>query len=432
MDLVKAYDSEVDGDSTDSDIEEVPAFQAPKEVDVINIDSDTEEEAVVEEENATKNKKESFDSTDPEIEEITLDDSPVKKQSFNLDSNSTETDSSVKKTSVNLDMNDSAGNDSLVNKTSAVPSIQPSNSAKKIDYLNLEDSESDKECENSEKNISNLMDTASVLKDTPCGPEKPMDVSSVPNIEKENVYLPKQLDKSISSNLKTGSNSSRNTPDVIQNSTSHSSAENSRLEVCDKESVEPFPLESNNASETLSCIFREDNRVIEASQKIIVSRIPRQIIQTHNAHTKLITSLSWCIPKFSYLFLSASQDGSIKIWDIYRTNSVQCVKANSGLNVAKWSLDGGQIVAGGFEKKAFVYDVQTGKIICCLYRREEGTMDLDTVDHSQIFYLFIIFLSISFRLIDYNSRLVIYSLWNTFLAQNQAWNNLNQSFLTLD
>lgn len=366
MDLVKAYDSEMDEDSTDSDIEEVPASQNPKQVDVINLDSDTEEEDVVEEENATENKKESFDSTDPEIEEITLDDSPVKKPSFDLDKNSTETDSLLKKTSVNLDLNDSAKTDSPINSTPTVPSIQPSNSVKKIDYLNLEDSESDKECENNEKNISTLMDTASVLNDTPCGPEKPMDVSSVTNIEKENVNLPKQLDKSISSNLKTDSNSSRNTPDVIQNCTPHSTAENSLLEVCDNEPVEPFPLENKSASATLSCIFKEDNRVIEASQKIIVCRIPRQVIQTHNAHTKLITSLSWCIPKFSYLFLSASQDGSIKIWDIYQTNPVQCIKANSGLNVAKWSLDGGQIVAGGFEKKAFVFDVQTGKLINCI------------------------------------------------------------------
>lgn len=363
MDLVKAYDSEMDGDDTDEDIEEIPL--PPNTVDVINLDSDTEEEAVVEEENVTENKKDSFDSTDPEIEEITLEDSPVKKPSYDLENDSTETDSLVKKTSVNLDLNDSAKKDSPVKRTSTVPSIQPSNPLKKIDYLNLEDSESDNERENNEKNISTLMDTASVLNNTPCGPEKPMDASSVPNIEKEN-HLPKQLDKTVSSNLRTDSNSSRNTPDVIQNCMSHSSAENSLLDACDKEPVEPFPLENNSASETLSCIFKEDNRVIEASKKIIVCRIPRQAIQTHNAHTKLITSLSWCIPKFSYLFLSASQDGSIKIWDIYRTNSVQCIKANSGLNVAKWSLDGGQIVAGGFEKKAFVFDVQTGKIMNCI------------------------------------------------------------------
>lgn len=367
MDLVKAYDSEMDEDSTDEDVQVVPLPPAsPVPVDVINLDSDTEEEAVVEEENITENKKDSLDSTDPEIEEITLEDSPVKKPSFDVANDSTETDSLVKKTPVNLDLNDSAKKDSPVKRTSTVPSIQPSNSVKKIDYLNLEDSESDNERENNEKSISTLMDTASVLNNTPCGPEKPKDVSSVPNIEKENVYLPKQLDKTVSSNLRTDSNSSRNTPDIVPNCMSHSSAENSLLDACDKEPVEPFPLENNSASETLSCIFKEDNRVIEASQKIIVCRIPRQVIQTHNAHTKLITSLSWCIPKFSYLFLSASQDGSIKIWDIYRTNSVQCIKANSGLNVAKWSLDGGQIVAGGFEKKTFVFDVQTGKIIYCI------------------------------------------------------------------
>lgn len=198
MDLVKAYDSEMDGDSSDSDIAEIEEVLVPPnpiEVDVINLDSDTEEEAVVEDENVTENKKESLDSTDPEIEEITLEDSPVKKSSFDLDNDAAETDSSVKKTPVNLDLNDSAKKDSPVKRTSTVPPIQPSNSEKKVDYLNLEDSESDNECESNAKNITTLIDTASVLNDTPCGPEKPMDVSSVANMVKENMSISKQLDK---------------------------------------------------------------------------------------------------------------------------------------------------------------------------------------------------------------------------------------------
>ena len=356
MDLVKAYDSEMEDNS--SDIEEIGQVTSatPKsaEIDVIEL-SDSDDEIAKEKEEATqKNAKEkeettqknekSTTSTISEVDCIDLEDSSSKRPCINLDSDSPEKSSPMK-------------------RTCEVPVTQPSNSTKNVDYLNLEGSESEEECVSSEKNISSLMDTASVLNEIPSGPEKPKDMSINADTVTENVPLTNQIDKIVAANLMTDSNSSRNTPDLAQNCLPHDSSENSLLSSCDKESNEAFPLVNNNTntSETLSCIFRDDNRIVEASQKINLCRIPRQTIQTHNAHTKLITSLNWCIPKFSYLFLSASQDGSIKIWDLYRTNSVQCIKVNSGLNAAKWSLDGGQIIAGGFEKKAFVYDVQTGK-----------------------------------------------------------------------
>lgn len=350
MDLVKAYDSEMEGDSSDiEEIKQIPLTpKHPPEIDLIEL-SDSEDEADKEKENITESNQPSPTPTIPEIDCIDLEDSPQKQPSSK--------DSLLKEPCIDLE-NNILENNSPVNRTCDVSSIQPSSSPKKIDYLNLEGSESDDESANNEKNISTLMDTASVLNEIPCGPEKPTDIDIITNTATENVPHTKQTDKQLLSNIITESGSSRNTPDLTQ---TLDNAENSNSNACDKESIEAFPLENNDTSETLSCIFREDSRILDASQKINLCRIPRQIVQTHNAHTKLITSLSWCIPKFSYLFLSASQDGSIKIWDLYRTNSVQCIKANSGLNAAEWSLDCGQIVAGGFDKKAFVYDVQTGK-----------------------------------------------------------------------
>lgn len=351
MDLVAAYDSD---DGKDSDIEEIKVSASKKKrtksIDIIDLESDCETGSAAKK-RKTESSKENIKKTNSSTEQIDCIEL-TESDGDNPSKSATQGDSPSKSTT----------------QKSITDSL-----SKKTDYLHLESSDSDTEFQSADDKVKDLANSASILSDIPFGPVKPSDVSN--NSIAGNKYVDKQYEGFLHTSdgsVDVNSASNRSTPNSNQcfNMLPPDAS-------CPKQDYSKFKtgftFDTNKAEsnenkcekeEKVSHLYEENERVIEASKKNVVCRIPRQIVQTHIAHSNIIMALNWCIPQYSHLFLSASLDCSVKIWDLYRQNPVQRVVFSAGINAAQWSLDGGQIVAGGNEKKAFIFDVQTGKGNC--------------------------------------------------------------------
>ena len=70
-------------------------------------------------------------------------------------------------------------------------------------------------------------------------------------------------------------------------------------------------------------------------------------------------------PKFGHLLMSASHDGTVKVWDVL-TNR-KCLRTYMGHYKAvrdiSFSNDGRKFLSGGFDKRVHLWDTETGKII---------------------------------------------------------------------
>lgn len=224
MDLVKSYDSDIEDDSDIEEIKVSPEKNA-KKVDIIELDSDSEGEITNEKVQSTENES-SKKSCKKNISKKKID-------------------------CIDLDVGSTPEKEPPAKETSRASQKV----VKKIDYLNLEDSGSDMECETGDKSIVDLIETASKLSDTSCGPIKP----PVPDNVSENISLDKELDiTELSTGIDSDYNSTRNTPDFVQSNVSLDSSENYNIQ---------GDLDNDQLSKNLSCIFRDDNRVIEAGKK---------------------------------------------------------------------------------------------------------------------------------------------------------------------
>ncbi|XP_035233470.1 uncharacterized protein LOC118205287, partial [Stegodyphus dumicola] len=224
--------------------------------------------------------------------------------------------------------------------------IEKPSSAEKIDFLNLDGSDTEDAQELIQNKIISLLNSAAILKDECFAPQN------------ANISTDQSGRVSVECNQQMETNKRENPSDSpCENVHKRQKCE---FQDPDFKGKDTDIVSSSDASISSTHIYRKDERVNDAYIKNIVCRIPHQIIQTFTGHTNTVTSLNWCIPQYSHLLLSASADGTLKIWDIFCKNPVRCFKNNLGLKAAKWSLDGEQVLTGGYGKKAHVFDVLSG------------------------------------------------------------------------
>ncbi|XP_033104715.1 WD repeat-containing protein 25-like [Anneissia japonica] len=103
--------------------------------------------------------------------------------------------------------------------------------------------------------------------------------------------------------------------------------------------------------------------LIAANLENTPSQLPKtKYITFSDAHSAAVTHTRWNIPRYSHLFLSASFDKTVKIWDCVDINT--CVASitshQNGVKDAQWSKCGRQILSGGFDHSVQLHDVETG------------------------------------------------------------------------
>lgn len=223
--------------------------------------------------------------------------------------------------------------------------------SEKIDFLHLESSDTDDEQHNFPNSVDNLLVTAAILNDIECGPVKPaINLNHMLQTTSPESFLHEPSNKHQS---RTYSHKKADeVPDALPKK--HFKP---NTEIEDVNDFDSHFKEENRLPKEL--IFRMDDRVMATYNKRNC-RIPTKMTKDFVAHTSVINALSWCVPQYSHLLLSASSDCSLKVWDIFCKKPVQCFKSNAGLKAAKWMCNGKQIATGGYGKKAHVFDVISG------------------------------------------------------------------------
>ena len=92
--------------------------------------------------------------------------------------------------------------------------------------------------------------------------------------------------------------------------------------------------------------------------------IPKKWIHTWAGHDKGVQRIKF-FPKFGHLLLSASHDGTCKIWDVMTHR--KCIRTYMGHNKAVRDIcfnnDGRKFLSAAFDKSINLWDTETGKII---------------------------------------------------------------------
>ncbi|KAJ8309167.1 hypothetical protein KUTeg_014041, partial [Tegillarca granosa] len=93
---------------------------------------------------------------------------------------------------------------------------------------------------------------------------------------------------------------------------------------------------------------------------------PVKLEQELFAHEGAINKVKWNIPNYSHLFLSASMDTTVKIWNIWSQLN-PCLKVinvhSKAVKDAEWSICGKKILSCSYDRKAIVTDVESDKVV---------------------------------------------------------------------
>jgi pre-mRNA-processing factor 17 len=92
--------------------------------------------------------------------------------------------------------------------------------------------------------------------------------------------------------------------------------------------------------------------------------IPKKWLHTWQGHERGIQRIKF-FPKTGHLLLSASHDGTCKIWDVMTHK--RCIRTYMGHSKAVRDIcftgDGRKFLSAGFDKSVNLWDTETGKII---------------------------------------------------------------------
>jgi len=89
----------------------------------------------------------------------------------------------------------------------------------------------------------------------------------------------------------------------------------------------------------------------------------RQIIYLATKHVNGVNSILWC-GSFGQVLASASMDGTVRIWDVFR--SKKCVRVlhhDGAVKDIQWNHNRNNILSGGYDKIVKLTDIETGTVI---------------------------------------------------------------------
>lgn len=97
--------------------------------------------------------------------------------------------------------------------------------------------------------------------------------------------------------------------------------------------------------------------------KNIVNKPPSKVEKLLLAHQGAVNKVRWNKVNYSHLFLSASMDNTVKVWNVW-TQADNCVATltnhNKAVRDAAWSHCGRQILSCSYDRTACLTDVETG------------------------------------------------------------------------
>ncbi|RLN47611.1 hypothetical protein BBJ28_00005592 [Nothophytophthora sp. Chile5] len=118
-----------------------------------------------------------------------------------------------------------------------------------------------------------------------------------------------------------------------------------------------FPLDHNDDAGA-----SDDQETRRKSGKLPLLRLRNRRRLT--GHDKAVNALQWH-PRHPELFLSASMDATVRIWKASPRSDDGCQRVlthhSLGVKSAKWSLDGSQVLSGGYDGHAVCVDAETGQ-----------------------------------------------------------------------
>nr|XP_022332325.1 WD repeat-containing protein 25-like [Crassostrea virginica]XP_022332326.1 WD repeat-containing protein 25-like [Crassostrea virginica] len=138
-----------------------------------------------------------------------------------------------------------------------------------------------------------------------------------------------------------------------------------------KSTGEPYCSAQNNS---MSCESQTQRQLFYVHSKISPhltkcnthNKCPQRIERELEDNKQTVNRVMWNYPPYCHLFLSASMDGSIRIWNIW-TQLAPCVKHLSvhkrAVKDAVWSRDGRHILSCSFDKTAKWIDVEKGIVV---------------------------------------------------------------------
>ena len=101
--------------------------------------------------------------------------------------------------------------------------------------------------------------------------------------------------------------------------------------------------------------------------------LPKKLIHTYTGHTKAVTKITW-LPRSAHLFLSASMDGKVKLWEAYKQR--RCIMTFIGHKSAVrdicFNRSGDKFLSAGYDKIIKLWDTETGQCIRRFSTRSVG------------------------------------------------------------
>lgn len=123
-------------------------------------------------------------------------------------------------------------------------------------------------------------------------------------------------------------------------------------------------MQSNNNIEKRGKLKVSINQPCNANNEAnIANRFPTKVCATYSEHNKCVNCVKWN-PNQSNLLLSASMDGTVRVWDYPQCmQSVLCIKNHfQAVRAASWSIDGATILSGGYDKTIRITDINEGEL----------------------------------------------------------------------
>ena len=93
-----------------------------------------------------------------------------------------------------------------------------------------------------------------------------------------------------------------------------------------------------------------------------ICTMPKKVVFTYDGHKKGVNCARF-FPTYGHVFVSASNDCTMKIWDVYRQR--QCLATiaghNKGVRDVNWGHTGNKLISASFDKYVKIFDVRKEK-----------------------------------------------------------------------